>query len=71
MAEKLAADAVKELSATLKDKSVTVSFVVLIGVPKQALVAHAEEFDAACIFTGATGLSNPIELFWWGVCRQQ
>ena len=63
MAEKLAADAVKELSATLKDKSVTVSSVVVIGVPKQALVAHAEEFGADCIFTGATGLSNPIERF--------
>ena len=63
MAEKLAADAVKELSATLKDKSVTVSSVVVIGVPKQALIAHAEEFGADCIFTGATGLSNPIERF--------
>jgi nucleotide-binding universal stress UspA family protein len=63
MAEKLAADAVKELSATLKDKSVTVSSVVVVGVPKQALVAHAEEFGADCIFTGATGLSNPIERF--------
>jgi nucleotide-binding universal stress UspA family protein len=63
MAEKLAAGAVKELSATLKGKSVTVSSVVVIGVPKQALVAHAEEFGADCIFTGATGLSNPIERF--------
>ena len=63
MAEKLAADAVRELSATLKDKSVTISSVVIIGVPKQALVAHAEEFGADCIFTGATGLSNPIERF--------
>ena len=35
MAEKLAADAVKELSATLKDKSVTVSSVVVIGVPSK------------------------------------
>ena len=63
MAEKLAAGAVEELSATLKDKSVTVSSVVVIGVPKQALVAHAEQFGADCIFTGATGLSNPIERF--------
>jgi nucleotide-binding universal stress UspA family protein len=63
MAEKLAADAVNELSATLKGKSVTVSSVVVTGVPKQALVAHAEEFGADCIFTGATGLSNPIERF--------
>ena len=63
MAEKLATDAVKELSATLKDKSVTVSSAVVTGVPKQALVAHAEEFGADCIFTGATGLSNPIERF--------
>jgi len=63
MAETLAADAVKELSATLKDKSVTVSSVVVTGVPKQALVAQAEEFGADCIFTGATGLSNPIERF--------
>ena len=63
MAEKLAADAVRELSATLKDKSVTISSVVIIGVPKQALAAHAEEFGADCLFTGATGLSNPIERF--------
>ena len=63
MAEKLAADAVKELSATLKDRGVTVSSVVVTGVPKQALVAHAEEFGADCIFTGATGLSNPVERF--------
>ena len=62
MAEKLAADAVKELSVTL-DKNVTVSSVVVTGVPKQALVTHAEEFGADCIFTGATGLSNPIERF--------
>jgi nucleotide-binding universal stress UspA family protein len=63
VAEKLATDAVKELCATLKDKSVTVSSAVVTGVPKQALVAHAEEFGADCIFTGATGLSNPIERF--------
>ena len=63
MAEKLAADAVKELRATLKDKNVTVSSAVVTGLPKQALVAHAEEFGADCIFTGATGLSNPIERF--------
>ena len=63
MAEKLAADAVKELSDTLKDRSMTVSSVVVTGVPKQALVAQAKEFGADCIFTGATGLSNPIDRF--------
>jgi len=63
MAEKLAADAVKELSDTLKDRSMTVSSVVVTGVPKQALVAQANEFGADCIFTGATGLSNPIDRF--------
>lgn len=52
IAEKLAADAVNELSATLKGKGVTVSSIVVIGVPKQALVAHAEQFGADCIFTG-------------------
>jgi nucleotide-binding universal stress UspA family protein len=49
-----------DLSAILMDKSVTVSSVVVTGVPKQALVAHAEVFGADCIFTGATGLRNPI-----------
>ena len=63
MAEKIAADAVKELSDTLKDRSMTVSSVVVTGVPKQALVAQANEFGADCIFTGATGLSNPIDRF--------
>jgi nucleotide-binding universal stress UspA family protein len=56
MAEKLAADAAQELTPTLKDKGVTVSSAVVTGVPKQALLAEAEEFGADCIFTGATGL---------------
>ena len=46
MAEELASNAVKELSAALKNKNVTVSSVVVTGVSKQALVAHAEEFGA-------------------------
>jgi nucleotide-binding universal stress UspA family protein len=62
-AERIAATAVKELRAELIDKSVTVSSAVLTGDPRQVLVRHAEEFGADCIFTGATGFSNPIERF--------
>lgn len=63
MAEGIAEEAVKELRAELENKSVTVSSAVVTGDPKQALVRHAEEFGADCIFTGATGFSNPIERF--------
>ena len=62
-AERIAEEAAKELRAELHDKSVTVSSAVLTGDPKQVLVRHAEEFGADCIFTGATGFSNPIERF--------
>lgn len=62
-AEKIAAEAMKQLRAGLDDKSVTVSSVVETGNPKQVLVRHAEEFGADCIFTGATGFSNRIERF--------
>jgi nucleotide-binding universal stress UspA family protein len=60
-AEQIVATAVEELRAELDDKNVTVSSAVLTGNPKQVLVRHAEEFGADCIFTGATGFSNPIE----------
>jgi nucleotide-binding universal stress UspA family protein len=62
-AERIAEEAVKQLRSELDGKSVTVSSAVLTGNPKQVLVRHAEEFGADCIFTGATGLSNPIERF--------
>ncbi len=62
-AERIAAEAVKQLRSELDGKSVTVSSAVLTGNPKQVLVRHAEEFGADCIFTGATGFSNPIERF--------
>ena len=62
-AEEIAAEATKELRAALDDKNVTVSSAVLTGDPKKVLVRHAEEFGADCIFTGATGFSNPIERF--------
>jgi nucleotide-binding universal stress UspA family protein len=62
-AERIAEEAVRVLRAELDDKSVTVSSVVVTGDPKQVLVRHAEEFGADCIFTGATGFSNPIERF--------
>ena len=61
--ERIAEEAVKGLRAELDDKSVTVSSIVVTGDPKQALVRHAEGFGADCIFTGATGFSNPIERF--------
>jgi nucleotide-binding universal stress UspA family protein len=60
-AERMATKAVEELRAGLDDQSVTVSFAIITGDPKQVLVQHAEEFGADCIFTGATGFSNPIE----------
>lgn len=63
LSEGIAEKAVKELRAELENKSVTVSGAVVIGDPKQVLVGHAEEFGADCIFTGATGFSNPIERF--------
>ena len=62
-AERIAEEAVKQLRSELDGKSVTVSSAVLTGNPKQVLVRHAEEFGADCIFTGATGFSNPIERF--------
>ena len=62
-AERIAEESVKQLRSELDGKSVTVSSVVLTGNPKQVLVRHAEEFGADCIFTGATGFSNPIERF--------
>ena len=62
-AERIAEEAVKVLRTELDDKSVTVSSAVVTGDPKQVLVRHAEEFGADCIFTGATGFSNPIERF--------
>lgn len=60
-AERIAEEAVKQLRSELEGRGVAVSSVVLTGVPKQAIVRHAEEFGADCIFTGATGFSNPIE----------
>jgi nucleotide-binding universal stress UspA family protein len=60
-AERIAENAVTELRAQLENKSVTVSSAVVSGNPKQVVVRHAEEFGADCIFTGATGFSNPIE----------
>ena len=62
-AERIAEEAVQQLRSELDGKSVTVSSAVLTGDPKQVLVRHAEEFGADCIFTGATGFSNPIERF--------
>jgi nucleotide-binding universal stress UspA family protein len=62
-AERIAEEAVKQLRSELDEKNVTVSSAVLTGDPKQVLVRHAEEFGADCIFTGATGFSNPIERF--------
>ena len=62
-AERIAEESVKQLRSELDGKSVTVSSAVLTGNPKQVLVRHAEEFGADCIFTGATGFSNPIERF--------
>ncbi len=62
-AERMAEEAVKQLRSELDGKSVTVSSAVLTDNPKQAIVRHAEEFGADCIFTGATGFSNPIERF--------
>ena len=61
--ERIAEESVKQLRSELNGKSVTVSSTVLTGNPKQVLVRHAEEFGADCIFTGATGFSNPIERF--------
>jgi nucleotide-binding universal stress UspA family protein len=65
-AEKIAAEAVKELRAGLNDESVIVSSAVDASDPKQALVRHAEEFGADCIFTGAWGFSSRIERFLLG-----
>lgn len=62
-AEIIAELAVKELRASLDKKGVTVSSAVVSGDPKQVLVQQAREFGADCIFTGATGFSNPIERF--------
>ena len=63
LSEGIAEKAVKELRTELENKSVTVSSSVVTGDPKRVLVQHAEEFGADCIFTGATGFSNPIERF--------
>ena len=65
-AEEIAAEAVKQLRASLDDKGVTVSSVIETGDPKQVLVRHAEAFGADCIFTGATGFSNRFERFLLG-----
>ena len=62
-AERIAEEAVKQLRSELDSRSVAVSSTVLTGNPKQVIVRHAEEFGADCIFTGATGFSNPIERF--------
>lgn len=62
-AERIAQEAVKQLRSELDGKNVTVSAAVLTGDPKQVIVRQAEEFGADCIFTGATGFSNPIERF--------
>jgi nucleotide-binding universal stress UspA family protein len=62
-AEKIAAEAAKEVRAGLGDENVVVSFAVEAGNPKQVLVRDAEEFGADCIFTGAAGFSNRIERF--------
>ncbi len=62
-AERIAEETEMQLRSELDGKSVTVSSAVLTGDPKQVLVRHAEEFGADCIFTGATGFSNPIERF--------
>ena len=62
-AERIVKEAVEQLRSELDGKSVTVSSAVLTGDPKQVLVRHADEFGADCIFTGATGFSNPIERF--------
>ena len=62
-AERIAEQAVNQLRSVLEGKSVTVSSAVLTGNPKQVIVRHAEEFGADCIFTGATGFSNPIARF--------
>ena len=62
-ADRIAEEAVKQLRSELDGRSVTVSSAVLTGNPKQVIVRHAEEFGADCIFTGATGFSNPVERF--------
>lgn len=62
-AERIADEAVKELNANLRGKDVTVSSAVMTGDPRQVIVRAAEEFGADCIFTGATGFSNPIDRF--------
>ena len=62
-AERIAEAALHQLRSELEGKSVTLSSAVLTGNPKQVIVRHAEEFGADCIFTGATGFSNPIERF--------
>lgn len=61
-AEEMATAALKQLRTAL-DQSITLSSVVERGDPKQVLVKQAEQFDADCIFTGATGFSNRIERF--------
>lgn len=65
-AKEIAAAAAEKVRAGLNDKSITVSFAVEAGNPKQVLVRDAEEFGADCIFTGATGFSNRIERFLLG-----
>lgn len=62
-AEAIAAEAVNKLHRELGDSSVTVSSAVVAGDPRQVLVRQAEQFGADCIFTGATGFSNPIDRF--------
>jgi len=62
-AERVAEEAVKQLRSELDGKNITVSSAVLTGNPKQVIVRHAKEFGADCIFTGATGFSNPIDRF--------
>ena len=61
-AEEIAAEALKQLRATVNER-ITISSVIDNGDPKQVLVRRAEEFGADCIFTGATGFSNRLERF--------
>lgn len=62
-AARLAEEAAESLRAVFDEKNVTVSSLIVEGDPKHVLVAHAEEFGADSIFTGATGYSNRIERF--------
>jgi nucleotide-binding universal stress UspA family protein len=64
--ERLAEEAAGIIREGFDENGITVSSVTVEGDPKHALVAHAEEFGADCIFTGATGFSNRIERFVMG-----